>query len=558
MQFPRYSIISPHIQKVLKKYCEVNNRDIQSIELEVLEKIQKETLRLSKQSPIVFEETISLLVEEVVFEEYLVEEDLINKNMIFDLVKDIKIRHKQFMPLKDGYTHKKIWQVNIIFVPNNLLDLSKEVNEIKTAAISDKGDLYLNTNFINKLLTWAKYKKTNGSTLWYNNKEKDLYTYVEFIILHEYLHILNGDLYYIDHPNFDQKFNNLVCDFINNYELLKYFKNSEDYLLPIGLWSNKYNFDNFKTKSDIFNSILNELKENVNKKNFDEHLNHEANHEVNNEKKQPKQLEEYIEPNIVENSDDNYEIIEQNDNNKSTLSFEDLEYTPQYNWQTIINKMIPNDNNSINYSYSKISKRGISNIHRLYNEGISSIKPGIIKNKSNKNDLLLVLDNSGSILSALKNISYEFLELLKNKSHYINNIYLIKFDSKYSLYKLDLENNSFIEYIEPNYNKQLSFKSKQKKQDIKNILLSSFGGGTIFNKDLNNLIKGIIKNKKTNSIIFTDQDILNKKNKENFNDLIGFVNTQKFKLSILTPNQNDITSFKKSLKINKNIFLSNF
>jgi len=554
--FPEYKIESPHIISILEIYSKKHDIPLEQVMFEVLQIQQTEIIKMKQKSNVLFDDMIKVSIEEVVFSNFLIPEDLLDKNIILDLINDIKIRHTQFMPLVDGYSYKKIFQVNLIFLPNNLLSLPNEIKNVETAAISSNGDLILNTNFINSLLTWAKYKGTVGKTLWYNNPIKNLYTYIEFLILHEYYHIINGDLYFSKNDDFDPTFNNFACDLINNYSLLKYFNSVEDYLLPIGLWSSNYNFDIYKTKEEIFNAIKNDLnKENL-KNNFDEHINVETlDKNKQTEIVEIENFEEDIDTTVDQTKDSS--IVSEKEMNIEGSKIFDSVYSRNFDWKQILRKFLPNNNNLIHNSYSKISKRSISNITCLYDNNISSIKPGILKYSNNKKNLLLIIDNSGSILGSLEKISFDFINLLKSKNNKLSNVFIIKFDSKAKLFKLNLDTDTYIEYVLPEYkNNKLHFKELVEYKKINDLLLKNSGGGTIFNFKMVHLINNLRTNFNLNTIFFTDEDILQT---SNFNSLNKVLNTNcNSKIALLCPSTSILQKIKSKISSKKNLFLGHF
>lgn len=132
-------------------------------------------------------------------------------------------------------------------------------HRIGTAAATPSGDFYFNVKFMQKLIDFAWFKKVKPNGLKYvcnGGKIPDEYCYIEFLIMHEYLHYMEEDFYY-QHiiPGANPTLINWVGDFRSNYLLVK----SGYEQLPMGLFSDHINFDRQPTYSEMYNEVKGEF-----------------------------------------------------------------------------------------------------------------------------------------------------------------------------------------------------------------------------------------------------------------------------------------------------------
>jgi hypothetical protein len=108
-------------------------------------------------------------------------------------------------------------------------------------------------------LDWAFLKGIKPKQIKYQNNGGKIppeYAYIEFLLMHEYLHYSEADFYY--HriiPKANSKIINYVGDFRSNYLLVK----SGYEQLPMGLFNDKINYDRQKTYREMYDVVKGEF-----------------------------------------------------------------------------------------------------------------------------------------------------------------------------------------------------------------------------------------------------------------------------------------------------------
>jgi hypothetical protein len=155
---------------------------------------------------------------------------------------------------------RKVMKDKIKVVDDTEKKKSRDIaHHIDTAAATPSGDFYFNVKFMQKLMDFAFLKKVKPKGMKYvcnGGKIPDEYCYIEFLIMHEYLHYMEEDFYY-QHiiPGAKPTLINWVGDFRSNYLLVK----SGYEQLPMGLFSDHINFDRQPTYSEMYKTVQDEF-----------------------------------------------------------------------------------------------------------------------------------------------------------------------------------------------------------------------------------------------------------------------------------------------------------
>ena len=193
----------------------------------------------------------------------------------------------------------------------------------------------------------------------------------------------------------------------------------------------------------------------------------------------------------------------------------DANYVPIM-WKKLIKQMIPKPIEVDEESMSRIHRRTRGQL--ALGKKITAVKAGTIKSEEASQDMLFILDSSGSMLDIINNISQDLIKLInQNKSYGIKNMYIIRFDSSWDVYRVYLDMNG----------KKHTFQAFQNKKDLlkdpdnakmvgspkplKSLFQMSWGAGTDFPPEILKIIK-IFQQKKINQVMFTDSDIIWSKN----------------------------------------------
>ena len=193
----------------------------------------------------------------------------------------------------------------------------------------------------------------------------------------------------------------------------------------------------------------------------------------------------------------------------------DKNYTP-IKWQRLIKQMIPKPTEVEEESLSKMHRRTVGQL-ALGNK-MTAVKAGISKDEAPSQDLLFILDSSGSMSDIISSISQDLLRLInKNKSFGIKNMYIIRFDSSWDVYRVFLDMRGKKHTFQPFKNKLDILKDPEnaklvgKPKPIKQLFEMQWGAGTEFPKEILKVIEVFLKNQ-VNQVLFTDSDVLYGKN----------------------------------------------
>ena len=201
--------------------------------------------------------------------------DLLDRDYFFDLTEYVLGENAQFFPLKNPFEPKAVRPY--FFITPDHLPLMKRPglaeaaeHHCKTAFCTPHAEMVFDRKFceqlavaalINKIKPASKKYKSNGGPI------PDHYCYLEFVIMHELLHYSAGDHFYTDkmvkviqkkYPKSAGKAHtilNFVGDFINNWQLAK----SGYEQIPLGLFSEKINYDVFETYEEVIEAVVNDL-----------------------------------------------------------------------------------------------------------------------------------------------------------------------------------------------------------------------------------------------------------------------------------------------------------
>lgn len=227
------------------------------------------------------------------------------------LFEAIQIENKQFFPLKDFVTLKSLRGMpNLITVPS---PAHPKMNRLKTAGITKFGNIFLNKNFAQSLLDYAFIKNIKPKKRKYECNGGDIpdyYCYLEFVIMHEFMHFSYGDFYYDKIFNVSPLIINYSGDYRTNYKLVA----SGFEQLPIGLYSDTLNYDYYESYSDIVDKVKEEVQKlkdagasEESDDNFDEHTDSDGEIRPDSSEDSDSQKENNNDKNSNEENEDSRE-----------------------------------------------------------------------------------------------------------------------------------------------------------------------------------------------------------------------------------------------------------
>ena len=570
VKFSATSLDDPHVKKIIDEI--VNKYGVKKEELiKAVEDRIKKFDDIAKKSPILYDTIKKNIVEQEIF-------NLIEKHKIADkaprfdvkifskLLRFIKIEHDQFFPLRNFIDHKYLYNPVIILVPSTKPEHQK-FNDVNTAAATPTGEFIFCKPFMQKLIDYAHLKgiTPKGKKYVSNGGEiPDEYAYIEFLIIHEFMHYTYADFHYQKKLKANPKIINWVGDFRTNYLLVK----SGFEQLPIGLFSDHINYDRQKSYKEMYDIVKAEFEklnkdqqekvENMMDGLGDNHDQGEPGEPGEGDGKPQKgdgdqkddkdKSSEGDGDDIFDELDKNNKDIEKKisggkeidkeedtpkDDKKSSsagqgsgrggrsggrdgegTTFDYSKIKPTFTWKKLLSKMITDASNNVDETFQKPHRRNITGVDLARQTGAAAMKPGEITLDSDIK-MGFIVDSSGSMTSVIDQVYANLHNLMKSKANVRKSeFFLIKFSSNHHIYKCNFVQNKY---------KELSSvfdKSKEEKTgSVKELFSKHIGSSTNFSDQLTHEAEQLA-HKKFNLLIMSDSDILYGENFENIKKLI--------------------------------------
>lgn len=134
-----------------------------------------------------------------------------------------------------------------------------EYNSVTTAAATKNAEFIFNEKFMQQLIDFAYMKDIQPKGIKYSNNGGDIdknYAYLEFLILHEFMHYTRADWHYEKKYGAKAKIINYVGDYRTNHELVRLGLEQ----LPIGLFSEHVNLEKQKTYKEMLDLVTAEME----------------------------------------------------------------------------------------------------------------------------------------------------------------------------------------------------------------------------------------------------------------------------------------------------------
>ena len=564
VKFSETSLKDPHVVKILDQITKEFGIPRNELEDGIQKKLDKFD-EIAKKSPILYDTIRKNAIEQEVFD--LMEKHKVGKDaarfsvpMFSKLLRFIKAEHDQFFPLRNFIDSKYLYNPVIILVPSKKKEHEK-YNNIDTAAATPKGEFIFCVPFMQKLIDYAFLKdiKPKGKKYKSNGGEiPDVYAYIEFLIIHEFMHYTYADFHYQKTLKANPKIINWVGDFRTNYLLVK----SGLEQLPIGLFNDQINYDRQKSYKEMYDLVEAEFKklskdeqeqvsDALDGMGDDHSSGGEPGEGEPGGKSKPGEGEGDKTSEIFDEMDKNNEDIEKKIGSSKEVSSEDkaekpdpnkamssgpggegnrggrggkgdgdgskFDYSkirPTFTWKKLIDRMITDASSSSEETFQKPHRRNITGVHMARQTGAGAMKPGEIP-LENELKLGFVVDTSGSMTGVVPTIYANIENLLKSKQNAsAKEFYLIKFSGSHYIYKCNYKANRYRQLANVD-----DKGAKIHEGSVKELFTKHIGSATNFTDEMTADIEALAK-KKYNILIMSDSDILYGENFTNVKKLI--------------------------------------
>jgi predicted metal-dependent peptidase len=565
--FSKSALTDPHIKKVILHISKETGKPIKDIEKDINDKLD-EFSKLHKLAPVLYHTIVINVIEGEVFN--ALKEVPVKHAPIFDvtlftkLIRLVKQEHKSMFPMKNFYNHETISNPRIILIPSNDESVNKKFSKIDTAYATPNGEFVFNKEFMQELLNFAHLKGLVPKSKKYKNHGGDLppeYAYIEFLIMHEFMHYTYADFHYSKVYKSDNTITNWVGDFRTNYDLVK----NEHEQLPIGLYNDLINLDrqkNWKEMYDVIKAEFDKLpkkdqdkvKSQMGESGSDNHVEGELGDEAVPSPEEIEKQEEKARAKGEKEGDTSGKETEDKEEDKKSKSskggrggksgepsvIDYTKYSPSMSWKALLSKLIRTSTEE-ETTYQKAHRRNITRVHTAAQTGKSAMKPGEIEQDVNNLKLVIVVDSSGSMSGKIEQVYANIDNLINQHSSEVKlGFILVKFSDKHKMFFCVPASKGSYKEI-----KSINDKSTELKAgSIKELFSEHYGSSTNFDESLTSDLD-VFVNDGYNILIISDTDIIASGNKEEFNK---FFKRSSGKVYLIAGDKDDYHAIISSLK----------
>ncbi len=566
-KFSQTKLTDPHIVKAIKlivkntiqNYVDHGVKPVptpKEMEAKVYAKIAHETKEMEdvkQYAPKIYSTIVANIVESEIFDMLkgtkVEEAPEFSVTTFYKLIRIIKIENDQFFPMRSFIDHKALINPRYVIVPSAK---EKGFNDVNTAAATADGIFIFNVEFMQQLIDFAHLKEVKGRGKKYVSNKGDIpdeYAYIEFLIMHEFMHYTYADFHYgdiikNDAPN-HHKIINYVGDFRTNYNLVK----NGFAQLPMGLFSDDINYDRMKTYKEMYDTIDEEFKkipkakrswlEEMLDKLTDDHKKREDPDKAKKPKPpiDPTEIDKHHRD--VVGKSERRDAGEEEDKangprrktdpgsggrggqskdtkDDGTSAFDYTKVKPKLSWTALLAKFVSTESGEED-SYSKPHRRSITNIHVAQQTGAGAIKPSQVESSHKKIKLCVVVDSSGSMTGAITKVYANLNNLLKKHFGSLSaEFFLIKFSNDFHVYRCAIKGNQG-SYVKVN-GVDAKGGGTFEKGSLQHLFTQHFGSSTNFNTALGDEIMKLVK-KHYNVLIVSDSDITESGNMDTLRSL---------------------------------------
>lgn len=576
VQFRKHVFEDKHIKDAIDLIAKSSGTTPDAIVNEIHEKLVVFQER-AKKAPILYHTLIQNIIEDTVFSKFWETEDLkvegapkFNITWFNLLIERIKGENAEFNPMRGFMDSKRLHEIEFIIIPRDVKRFPQYA-KIDTAAATPKGQFIFNSHFMQKLVDWAHIEqvKPKGKKYKSNGGEfPDEYCYIEFVILHEFMHYTNDDFHYQKViKNANPKIINWVGDFRSNYLLVK----SGYTQLPMGLFNDKINFDRQHSYIEMYKLVEEEFKklsdeeqkqvENDMNERSDEHepgqeqgaemdegkdgefdesdIDEKAKKQADNFKKAKDQSKEEAEAERKEQEQAAKAEASQQGNRGAKGSDEavgiDYSGVKPKNWAALIKQFIDTSapTTEENWTRPKWSHTMGAGGGSMPSSGKPTERPTDLK----KVKLAFCVDSSGSMSGVVAKVYANIEQILRSRPQLANLVFtLVRFSSDVHIYKGIFKTDKAVELKDVNEN------YSQMDLSLKKVFHEHYGSVTNFDETLSTQLLKLLADK-YNIIIFSDQDITSGSNLE---ELKKVLKSKTGKVFIIFDTRTNYLAFRKN------------
>lgn len=571
VQFPTSSLTDQHVKDLIDIIAKNAQVPSQEVEQYIQSKIDAFG-DMSQKSPLLYETMVKNAAESEAFTLFWEAGHRVPgapefSNVVFrKLIQKLRIEYDEFFPLR-SYIDRRNLVAPVIEVVKN------EDGIVPTASATPNGTFYFNQEFMQALIDYSYLKgikpkgqkfKANGGSI------PDEYAWIEFLIMHEFMHYSNDDFYYQKIiPNADPQIINWVGDFRTNYLLTK----SGFEALPTGLFNDKINYDRQSEYIEMYNLVKeefdkipkedqDELRKAMNERTDDHTEGNKQGEEsdVTSDDANPGDLDDHAKTN--EDKVDDGEQGKSKGKSKQGVKGEGegseekgkgsgkpggagknpdkykvdvSKIQPRFNWKTIVDRFIKSGLSHTEETYAKPHRRTVTSMDIVRQVGAAAIKPAEVPVEQSDAKLMVIIDNSGSMSSVIEIVVANMKVLFKTPMFRRATIIAMKFSGEAELWKVNIAQNKAGKIDQP--------KDQPKDWNVTAdaVLDTSMGGGTYISTGMVARAKAAFA-AKYNVILFSDSDVLHG---ENYTNLLQMFKAAPSQMFIVFDSQRTYAEFRR-------------
>ncbi len=535
VQFPASSMNDGLVRKTIMAIARHTGKPLQEVTAKIQEKID-DLSGIAEKSPILYETVNKNAAEQQAFTQFWKEGVPVRdapkfSNIIFNkLVRRLRVEYDEFFPLRSYIDRRHLINPVIkVLEPG-----SAEAEKLPTAAATPYGVFLFNEHFMQQLMNYSKLKDVKPKGAKYESNGGDFpdeYAYIEFLIMHEFMHYSNDDFYYQKIiPKSNPKIINWVGDFRTNYLLTK----SGFEAPPMGLYNDKINYDRQREYVEMYRIVEEEFEnlksdeqkelEKLLDQLSDDHGPGNAEGEqsdVDPDDATPGELDDAAEDNgdAVEGGGQGEEGEDgdrgegegagageagapgQGERNPRDYSVDYENIEPRFNWKTLMGRFIKSGLAKTEPTYSRPHRRSITTMDVARQVGAGAIKPANRPVDYSDAKLMFIIDNSGSMSGVINLVIANAMKLLRLPAFKKATILALKFSNKADLYKVSVPRNIAGKITDP------SDAPKAWDKKATDVLGSHMGGGTDISSSMVVTVNKALADN-YNVVLFTDGDVM--------------------------------------------------